>query len=506
MVSTSFFTDGGVYDTAVVTSNDSTAPTAPSQAPSSFYPDGNIYEALSGADAQVVEMQALAAQTASDATSAASAASAAAASAAAAAASAGSAGTATPLVDGTAAVGASTKWAHEDHVHPTDTSRASVTALALKADKTYVDTQDALRAPLASPALTGTPTAPTASVGTNTTQLATTAFVLANAGSGGGTAGNPTAQVGLTAINGAATSYMRSDAAPALNVAITPTWTGAHKYGTATALSSNYNILSARANTGFANVHGFAENSTYNLGATGLGVCAYDAISTFTGTQTYDHTVSFQSRPTYGSSGTITNLYGSWDQPTVNTGTATNRYGVYVADAIGTGSVTNNYGHYVDSLTKGGTLNYAYYSAGTTPSKFGGNVDVGGLSVAGVDASGAWTSYTPSIGAGTGALGTGNSSSGRYKQIGKTVFFTAQVNLGASGAGTAGGWLVIGLPVAAKQTTAPGIAFSGIRSGLVGLTAIIDTTTTIDVVDAAAGANPIANSRSYYINGSYEAA
>lgn len=32
-------------------------------------------------------------------------------------------------------------------------------------------------APLASPALTGTPTAPTANVGTNTTQIATTAFV-----------------------------------------------------------------------------------------------------------------------------------------------------------------------------------------------------------------------------------------------------------------------------------------------------------------------------------------
>jgi hypothetical protein len=36
-----------------------------------------------------------------------------------------------------------------------------------------------LKAALASPALTGTPTAPTASPGTNTTQLATTAFVLA---------------------------------------------------------------------------------------------------------------------------------------------------------------------------------------------------------------------------------------------------------------------------------------------------------------------------------------
>ena len=41
-------------------------------------------------------------------------------------------------------------------------------------------------ATLASPALSGTPTAPTASVGTNTTQIATTAFVLANAGGGGG--------------------------------------------------------------------------------------------------------------------------------------------------------------------------------------------------------------------------------------------------------------------------------------------------------------------------------
>ena len=60
-----------------------------------------------------------------------------------------------PVMDGTAAIGSSTEYAREDHVHPTDTSRA----------------------PLASPALTGTPTAPTATVGTDTTQIATTAFV-----------------------------------------------------------------------------------------------------------------------------------------------------------------------------------------------------------------------------------------------------------------------------------------------------------------------------------------
>ena len=60
-----------------------------------------------------------------------------------------------PKMDGTAAAGTGTTWARADHVHPTDTSRA----------------------PLASPALTGTPTAPTADAGTNTTQIATTAFV-----------------------------------------------------------------------------------------------------------------------------------------------------------------------------------------------------------------------------------------------------------------------------------------------------------------------------------------
>lgn len=45
-----------------------------------------------------------------------------------------------------------------------------------------VQTQLNGKAPLASPALTGTPTAPTAALSTNTTQLATTAFVIANAG------------------------------------------------------------------------------------------------------------------------------------------------------------------------------------------------------------------------------------------------------------------------------------------------------------------------------------
>ena len=52
-----------------------------------------------------------------------------------------------------------------------------------------------------------------------------------------GTPANPTASLGLTAINGSASTFMRSDGAPALNVGISPTWTGAHTFSPAGAAS-----------------------------------------------------------------------------------------------------------------------------------------------------------------------------------------------------------------------------------------------------------------------------
>lgn len=65
------------------------------------------------------------------------------------------ASTTVPLMDGTASTGTETTFARGDHRHPSDTSKAD----------------------LASPEFTGTPKAPTAAAGTNTTQIATTAFV-----------------------------------------------------------------------------------------------------------------------------------------------------------------------------------------------------------------------------------------------------------------------------------------------------------------------------------------
>lgn len=65
------------------------------------------------------------------------------------------ASTTVPVMDGTGYAGAAAAYSRGDHVHPSDTTKA----------------------PLASPAFTGTPTAPTPTAGTNSTQIATTAFV-----------------------------------------------------------------------------------------------------------------------------------------------------------------------------------------------------------------------------------------------------------------------------------------------------------------------------------------
>lgn len=126
----------------------------------------------------------------------------------------GQASSTNPVMNGTVAIGTSLRYARADHVHPSDTSRqaadATLTALAAyntnglltqTAADTFAgrtitgDTEivvsngsgvsgnptlsiGAAIARLASPTFTGTPAAPTAAVDTNTTQIATTAYVV----------------------------------------------------------------------------------------------------------------------------------------------------------------------------------------------------------------------------------------------------------------------------------------------------------------------------------------
>lgn len=64
-----------------------------------------------------------------------------------------------------------------DALTAAEAAEAVTRAAADSSEASTRSAADALKAPLASPALTGTPTAPTAAPGTATTQLATTAFV-----------------------------------------------------------------------------------------------------------------------------------------------------------------------------------------------------------------------------------------------------------------------------------------------------------------------------------------
>jgi len=82
-----------------------------------------------------------------------------------------------------------------------------------------------------------------------------------------------------------------------------------------------------------------------------------------------------------GSGGTVTHQTAYWARADVSSGSSvTNARGFWMHDSAGVGSPTNQYGLYVDTLTKGTSSNYAVYTAGTTPSYFGGNLLLGATS------------------------------------------------------------------------------------------------------------------------------
>jgi hypothetical protein len=166
----------------------------------------------------------------------------------------GQAGSATPVVDGTAAVGTSLRYARQDHVHPTDTSRAA----------------------LASPTFTGTPLSTTAAADTNTTQIATTAYVV-------GQASSTAPVIDGTATVGTSLKYARADH-------VHPTDTSRAALAGAT-FTGKVNTLASSTTTAGLNVpHGAAPTTPTNgdLWTTTTGVYvringATQALSTATG-------------------------------------------------------------------------------------------------------------------------------------------------------------------------------------------------------------------------------
>jgi hypothetical protein len=143
---------------------------------------------------------------------------------------------------------------------------------------------------VASAALTGVPTAPTAAVATNTTQIATTAFVLANVPAAGGmtllgtiatTSGTTVTLSGLTLtsykelkvwINAVSLATSNASALFLNSLAITPSlsslasgWFGVGWLNLATGngvFTTNTGLNAAGSATSFGSVHGLTTAST----------------------------------------------------------------------------------------------------------------------------------------------------------------------------------------------------------------------------------------------------
>lgn len=169
-----------------------------------------------------------------------------------------------PLMDGTAAVGTSLLYARQDHVHPTDTSRA----------------------PLASPTLTGTPAAPTATAGTSTTQIATTSFVdtsyapLASP-SLTGTPTMPTAGAGTNTTQGASTAFVTT----AIANAITSVYTMG---GAWDASAGTFPAGSVKGETYLVTVAGTVNGVIFNVGDSLISNLAGASTTTFSGNWIHD--------------------------------------------------------------------------------------------------------------------------------------------------------------------------------------------------------------------------
>ena len=113
-----------------------------------------------------------------------------------------------------------------------DTSAVETKKITVANLKTAVAPDLSTYAPLASPALTGSPTAPTAAVDTNTTQVATTAYVV----------GQAYAKLASPALTGTPTAPTASGGTNTTQIATTAFVTSALS-GVSVDFSSDQNIL-----------------------------------------------------------------------------------------------------------------------------------------------------------------------------------------------------------------------------------------------------------------------
>lgn len=105
---------------------------------------------------------------------------------------------------------------------------------------------------------------------------------------------NPSSVAGLSAVNGVASSYMRSDGAPAISQAITPTWSGVHTFTLAPVFT---------AQSGTRTALGLGTAATVNTGTSGATIPLLNGANTYSGASIFSSTLA----PNGGLVGVTTN-------------------------------------------------------------------------------------------------------------------------------------------------------------------------------------------------------
>ena len=258
--------------------------------------------------------------------------------------------------------------------------------------------------------------------------------------------------------------------------------------------------------------HAFSDSTDISRTG-GIAYNSFDARVDITG-DNYDHYAAFQADPDIAISGTLSKYYGSVSAGEVIRGTVTNYFGFYAFNMYGAGTVTNQYGLFVPQLNKGTTANWAVYTDGSTPSYFGGPLDLSRSTAGQIKfpasqnaSSNANTlddyeegSWTPTIAASTGTITSTSDISGTYTKIGNRVFFELAFSIVTNGTGS--GFITATLPIVngASNFVCVGAINSGGSEALYGVAAGGGTQI---FINTAVGAYPGANGRSYTMSGNY---